>query len=239
MRVIAAALALLLATCAHASERYTGYLTLGCGDRFIKLRDVARPWFVNLSDEQERRLFQMANFNEGQTPWITLHVVLIATPRDLRRRGYFTDHPRQLDVEQVVAARFPEPWESVEAAVGPVKTYKGILLIGPESVGFVPLEQRDEFWWVGAGKVGWETIYKHTQPRPDLGKHARIDNALVEISGPVGPPGPYGHLNDFNREIAVDELKYIRRATFDDMRGTAAIAGEVSVAINSCKPQRR
>lgn len=238
MRVLlVVAVALLLATSTEAGEQYTGYLTLGCGDRFIKLHEVARPWFVNLNDDQERQIFQLAKVTRGTYPWITLHVVLVATPRHLPRRGYFTDHPQQLEVERVVAARFTNPWESIEAAIGPAQAFKGLLLVGPESVGFVPLEQRDEFWWVGPGKVGWDGIYAHFQPRPDLNKHARLDTALVEIVGRVGPPGVYG--SDSNREIAVDGFKYIRRATLDDMRGTAAIDGEVSVGINLCKPQRR
>jgi len=209
---------------ARGAERFVGLLTFGCGDRYINLKDVAETWLVNLSVVQDREMLRLTGNAEffQYAKWMTLHVELMANVHPERVSGFFGEHAKRLDVERVISARFTEPGESVEAATRPAQVHRGYLLLGPESVGFVPLTQSDEFWWVVPGKASWDAILERFRPIPDLGNKL-FYNALVEIMGRVGPPGAYGHGNDFIREIAVDDFTYLNAVEAAALVGTAGI----------------
>jgi len=222
--VLLSVLVLVCVNGAMASDRFAGFITFGCNDSYIKLPGVQGTWFVDLPAKQQRRVFELADVERDKyTTWWTFHVEIDGQVEDKPRRGFFADHLKQLRVERLITARYPESGETVQAATAPARLRKGYLLVGPESVGFVPLEQSDEIWWVVPGKVGWDKMYEAFQPPPDLGKNARMDSAVVEILGRVGPPGGYGHGSEFLREVEVDGFTYIRSATPEEMVGTAAV----------------
>lgn len=225
-----------------ADGRFSGYLTIGCGDSFVKVPNAKETWFAGISEEQWREAVRLARvLIDERQPWTTLYVVLEGNERRASKRGFFGEHAKQLDITRVVSARYLEPGESANAAME-AKRYRGFALVGPESYGFVPFEQNDEFWWVWPGKIGWNELYEHFQPPPDLRDNPRLYNAVVEITGRVGPPGAYGHQNDFNREIAVDEITYIRAVDAHEMDGTAAVVNPDvpnNAAIDRCEPQRK
>jgi len=225
---------------ANAGEHYAGFLTVGCGDRYIKLRNIPQTWYVNLSAEQERDVSRLANIaRDSRDAWLTLHVELEASPRYRPRQGYFGTHSQQLDVKRVMAARYPEAGESVEAAIGAARSFKGYLLLADEMAGFVPLERRDEFWWIVPGKTKWEAIDAPFRQAPPSSTEWQIKSALVEVVGRVGPPGIYGHLGSYLREIAIDEFKFIRHADLAETDDTGAASGNLTADINHCKPQPR
>lgn len=202
--------------------RFSGYITFGCGDSFVHAPG-GETWFVNLTDHQRNELFRRAKVSlDKYFPWATRYVVLEGVRKDAPRPGFFGVHPRQLDVTSVLFGRDLEFGESTNAATQS-RPYSGYVLVGPESYGFVPLQQSDEFWSVVPGKVGWDKLYERFQPPPDLVKNARMYNALVELTGRVGPPGAYAHMGDFNREIAVDTFVYVRASDANEMDGTAGV----------------
>jgi hypothetical protein len=66
--------------------------------------------------------------------------------------------------------------------------------------------------------------------------------ALVEIRGRVGPPGAYGHMGDFDREVAADDFKFVNFVDTSALAGTAGMvdinSGSSTSKIRKCiKPE--
>jgi hypothetical protein len=240
MRVFAVFSVLLaLAPCSAATERVQGFLTFGC-DSYLRPLSVAETWHVDLTESLRRDVLRMANYHKDDRyfSWTTLYVDVDGVIESSPREGFLTRHTKHLSISRLRAARYLEPGESVDAAVSAATQYEGFFLAGPESVGLVPFKQKDEMWWVVAGKTSWDEILERFQPIPDL-ENKRFYDAVVVVTGRVGPPGEYGHTNIFNREISIDSFRYLRAATPEEMTGTAAVydadvPGSGVPAINRC-----
>lgn len=233
---------LLVSNASYAIERFNGYLTLGCGDRYIKPTGVSETWFANLTQDQEREMFRLTGNPDflRQAPWTTLYVELTAKLRAERKAGFFSEHAKQLDVERVISARFTSDGESVKAATSPPTSHRGHLLVGPHGFGFVSQSQSDELWWAILGRSSQYEFNKHIPAGADT-KHPY--SALVEVVGRVGPPGAYGAGSEYVREVAVDEFTFLRLAEPEELVGTAAIvdvdAPDTSIPrINKCTNNR-
>lgn len=239
MRTALLVVAALACTCAvaRAAERFTGFLTFGCGDSYFKIPAVSETWFVDLPARRQQQIFEAANmYRDEYMTWWTFHVEIEGRLQNKLKRGYFFDHPKELIVERIVAARYPDVGESVQAAVAPAKRFRGYLILGEESAGFSPLEQGREVWWFVQGRVGWDQIGRYFPKSPH-----NFYIVLVEIVGRVGPPGAYGHLQSFEREIVMDEFTHIRPSSMSELQGAAGVGGPGGGMsdIGACKPQRR
>lgn len=224
---LASTLALL--GCTPREQRIDGYLTFGCGDRYVQQVDVRETWFVNMSDALRR-----ANYLENPgSAWMTVHVVLIGTVSNEPKDGFFGQHARQFNVVRIEDPPTVEWGESTKVA-HVSRRYQGIVLMGPESYGFVPFDRKDEMWQVVPGKVGWKELNAPFPKQPTILNSAALYDAVVEIVGRVGPPGIYNSSSNAIREIAVDEFKYLRPATPADTAGTAVFDG-VTAAIERCE----
>lgn len=78
---------------------------------------------------------------------------------------------------------------------------------GFETSAFYPCGS-DEQWWVTADSAAWARL--HAPP-------ARIDSAgyleavaFVRLRGRVSPPGEYGHVGAYDRELRVSEVLEVR-----------------------------
>jgi hypothetical protein len=230
---------ILACTCAvaRAGERFTGFLTFGCGDSYIKIPAVSETWFVDLPERRQRQVFELANVGRDEyMTWWTFHVEIEGQVQRKPKRGYSFDHPRELIAERIIAARYPEVGESVQAATAPAKRFRGYLVLGEESAGFSPLQQGREVWWFVPGRVGWDQVGKYF-PKPPQPYYI----AVVEIFGRVGPPGAYGHLQVYDREIIMDEFTHVRPSSMSELQGTPGVGGPGSGKsdIGECKAQRR
>jgi hypothetical protein len=226
---------------ARASERYSGFLTLGCGDSYIKTPTVPETWFVNMTSSQRQAMFAQADIEHGErSVWWTLYVEIEGRLENKRKHGYFFDHAKELIVERFIVARIPEPGETVQAATEPASMHRGYLIVGPESQGFVDEKRRDEYWWVVPGKGAQEKIGAYFYGKDNILDRPRLENLFIEFAGRAGPPGTY--LNDANREVAIPDFKIVRRNVEpEELLGTAAMdpPGSGAADINKCKPQRR
>jgi hypothetical protein len=223
-------------TLAHAGERFTGFLTFGCGDSYIKLPAASETWFVDLPAKRQQQVFELANVGRDEyMTWWTFHVEIEGRVQSKPKRGFFFDHPKELIAERIVAARYPEVGESVQAATAPAKRFRGYLVLDEESAGFSPFEQGREHWWFVPGKVGSDEVGKYFPKSPE-----QFYIALVEIVGRVGPPGAYGHLQAYDREIEMDEFTHIRPSSMSELQSTPDVGGPGSgkADIGECKPQR-
>ena len=180
-----------------AGEVYRGILTFGCGDRYIKMTGDGETWFVNLAPSQESEMLRMTGIGLkflAYQKWMSLYVEFAARQRFDRKPGFFSEHPGQFDVEWIKSARSLKDGESVHRSVGPPRKFRGLYSPSWEGNGFVSFDQRDEYWWVVAGKVGWQEMDKpFGSPISSTGPVA-----VIEVLGRVGPPGAYGHMGDFS-----------------------------------------
>ena len=221
MRIYVLLITLLSLSCASvdAGERYAGFLTFGCGDGFLKSPDILETWFVDLPTKRQQQLFELAQlYREEDRKWWTFYVELDGRLEGGKKPGFFSDHPKELRVARFITARYPEVGESVKAATAPARRYRGYFVFGDESAGFVPEHFGDELWWITAGKVSWDQISKLVPPSKE-----DLYGAFVEIVGRIGPPGAFGHLLSYNREIVVDEVKVLRRVAMNELTSTVAV----------------
>jgi hypothetical protein len=84
--------------------------------------------------------------------------------------------------------------------------YKGYVRLGPEQVSFQPCgEPRAKRWWLAEtqGHEGWKEVAAvlDAQPECDLGKACQLQQAYVEIEGKLSPPGSYGQMGMYERQI--------------------------------------
>jgi hypothetical protein len=75
--------------------------------------------------------------------------------------------------------------------------FTGYYSQGFEVDAFRPCDS-DERWWVTEG-ADLRTRYAALSPEP-------YEEVFVEVRGHAGPPGKYGHLGAYSRELAVDEV---------------------------------
>jgi hypothetical protein len=231
MRRVLAALATLLSTCAcaPASQRIDGYLTVGCNDQYLQQPGNAETWFAGLSAQQRKEIIRLSGHGQSESAgWYTLHVVLLGVLHERSHRGFFGDHTRTIEVAQIVSARHLDLGESTNVAAA-AQRYRGVVVAGPESYGFVPFARNDEMWRVVPGKTDWKTLYAPFPQNPWT-----LYNAVVEIVGRVGPPVQVDANTGAIREVAVDQFSYIRAATPSELKDTAAIDGVVA-SIEKCE----
>lgn len=234
-RVAIAVVWMLSCGAALADERYSGFLTFGCGDGYITVPAASETWYVDMSPARQQQVLGLANVDLSFNTWRTLYVELEGRIENKPRHGFFGDHARELVVTRFLAARFPEGGESIQVATGPAKTYRGYVLLGDESATFSPLERGYEIWWMFEGKVGWDEVNRQVPPSSE-----QLTGALVEIVGRVGPPGAYGHLEAYEREIAMDEFKVLRLLSPHELRDVLPTTGlRRKAEIEECKPQPR
>jgi hypothetical protein len=220
-------LTLALPGCAPPEQRIDGFLTFGCGDQYVQQVGVRETWFVNMSASE------LKNIEIAGTAWTTVHAVLIGTVSNEPKEGFFGQHAKQLNVVRIEILP-PVEWGESTKVAHVSRRYRGIVVMGPESYGFVPFDRKDEMWQVVPGKVGWKELNAPFPAQPATFHNAVLYDGLVEIVGRVGPPGVYNSSSDAIREIAVDEFKYLRPATSADTTGTAVFDG-VTAAIERCE----
>jgi hypothetical protein len=104
-----------------------------------------------------------------------------------------------------------------------LRRYDGYLVIGPESRAFVSKGAPCEYWSVTSkSDEVWSVIEAHFDT-----KKRELAAALVEIEGVLSAPGNYNTASaDFDHEIEVTKLHYVRPVGPDELRGTAAIDGD-------------
>lgn len=106
-----------------------------------------------------------------------------------------------VDVAAVIAAILAGALAVLAAGCGsPADLHAGRYESGFETSAFYPCGS-DEQWWVTADSVAWARL--HSPP-------ARVDSsgyleavAFVRLRGRVSPPGEYGHVGAYDREIRV------------------------------------
>lgn len=239
--IVAITLALAcLVSQARADDRFKGFLTLGCGDSYLKAQTLPETWSVKLSSSQTQALFATAKIDPKATKvWLTLYVEVEGRLDDGKRtHGYFFDHPKELIVQRFIAVRYPEPGETVQASTEPARMHRGYMILGPESRGFVDANRKDEYWWIIPGIPAQQKIDAYYRDKHILDK-PRLEALFIEFVGRVGPPGGYGHMGDFNREVEVEDFKIVRRDLKpDELRQTAAMDGVIA-DIDKCAPQHQ
>jgi hypothetical protein len=201
-----------------ATERVRGFLTFGC-ESYLRPSSAAETWSIELSNAQRFELLAKANVTKSdRSLWTTLYVDVVGQVVNEPRHGYTGLHAKRFRLERILSARSPNSGETVEAAFQAARRYEGFLLASQHGFGFVPFEYKDEFWWLLPGKIGW----------PGLVKYAPQDDGFavsqIVVLGRVGPPGAYGHLDDYNREIAADELQFVRLVKPEELIGTAGVS---------------
>lgn len=95
------------------------------------------------------------------------------------------------------------------SATGPAaERHRGLYTWGFEVSGFQPCGS-SESWWVTAGDL---------YPRYREVATADYQPVYVEVTGEVGPPGRYGHMGAYSREIAVRDVAVMRPLREGDCR---------------------
>jgi hypothetical protein len=210
LAVIGFALSFVSAT-AGAADRVSGILTMGCGDASLSVdvRDgeplAGSPLIaVEATAAQREQIFDLAGLKPIQRrTWTSLHVELDGHIDAEVTQGYFGKYTRKLTVSGVGASRLLESRESMNAYRDELQTYHGYMFVDREMVAFLPLEHKGEAWWIFADNDGVKSEIKRRFGEFDF-KNARgfeRQFARVEIEGWIGPPGRYGHLSAFIREI--------------------------------------
>lgn len=235
--VVVIAIFLSLTGHSHAAQRVQGFLTSGC-DTFFRPSIAAETWKVDLSKEQLAELKLMAAVVPiEENPWVTLYVDVQGELSDATQKALASDrHAKSFHITHVYSARYPRNGETTKAAIGP-RAFRGFLLMGPHGAGFISSEQKDELWWVVERGVRWTEILKFF-PR----YQNALEQAEVKVVGSVGPPGAYGAMNEYNREVAIDQLHFLRRVAAGDLKGTAGLwnpDAPATPAINRCAAGNR
>lgn len=81
--------------------------------------------------------------------------------------------------------------------------YAGVYSQGFEVDSFQPCGSPEQ-WWVTRGEELRER-YRQVATRP-------YEEVYVVVRGRVGPPGHYGHMGAYARELSVDEVVQVRPA---------------------------
>lgn len=203
-------------------KTFKGFVTLGCGDIYVHAGG-GDTWFAEMDPALRAKLLQLAGVAlTSQFPWATIFAELESQVRNQAHPGFFSPHQRVLVVTRILNARGLEFGESTKAA-SESKIYRGFVLVGPETYGFIPLSQKDEFWAVVEGEAKRSQLYGRFKPEPSSSRDGAMYQALVEIRGRVGPPGAYAHMNDFDREVAVDDFKFLHFVDPSALVGTAGV----------------
>lgn len=80
--------------------------------------------------------------------------------------------------------------------------YSGYFTSGFEVSSFVPCGSAEQ-WWLGAGpESGFYDQYLEVIG-PDAGEYVTV---FVRFSGTVSPPGSYGHLGAYSREVTAETV---------------------------------
>jgi hypothetical protein len=234
LSVIGIALSLMSAT-AGAADRASGILTMGCGDVSLSLEvDDAEPLAgspliaVEATAAQREQLFDLAGLKPIQRrTWTSLHVELDGRFDAEVTDGYFGKYARKFTVSDVRASRLLAPRESMNAYRDELQTYHGYMFVDREMVAFLPLEHKGEAWWIFADNDGVNAEVKKRFGEFDFdnARGFKRQFARVEIEGWIGPPGRYGHLSAFIREIVVSHLKYEAQATTDELKEAGVVGG--------------
>jgi hypothetical protein len=98
------------------------------------------------------------------------------------------------------------------ACVSAVSAPAGERITGHYSQGFEVDAFRpcrsEESWWVTEGEE-LRSRYRALSPQP-------YQQVYVELRGHAGPPGRYGHLGAYSRELVAGEVMVMRPATARD-----------------------
>jgi hypothetical protein len=239
-------LALSLASApAGAADRVSGILTMGCGDVSLSV-DVksGEPLpgstlvAVEATAAQRERMFDLAGLKPIQRrTWTSLHVELDGRFDAEVTKGYFGDYARKFTVSGVRASRLLKPRESMNAYHDEVQTYHGYMFVDREMIAFLPLEHKGEPWWIFADNDDVHAEIKNRFGEFDFENARGLERqfARVEIEGWIGPPGRYGHMSAFVREIVVSHLKYQARVEPDELK-EAGVVSDLEPPLLRCAP---
>lgn len=218
-----------------AADRVSGILTMGCGDLSLSVdlkegeKVPGDPFVaVEATPAQREQIFDLAGLKPIQRRiWTSLHVELEGRFDSKTTDGYFGKYARRFIVSDVRASRLLQPRESMNAYRNEVQTYHGYMFVDREMVAFLPLEHKGEAWWIFADNEDVTSEIKKHFGKFDF-EHAHgfeRQFARVEVEGWIGPPGRYGHLSAFVREIVASHLKYEARATLDELKDAGVVDG--------------
>lgn len=85
----------------------------------------------------------------------------------------------------------------------PADIHAGRYESGFETSAFYPCGS-DEQWWVTADSAAWARLHSPPARVQSAGHLEAV--AFVRLRGRASPPGEYGHVGAYDREIRVDEV---------------------------------
>ena len=98
-------------------------------------------------------------------------------------------------------------WLLSAACGSRVDLHEGGFVSGFETSAFYPCGS-DEQWWVVADSAAWAELHAPSA-RIDSGGYRTV-TAFVRVRGRVSPPGEYGHVGAYDRELEVSEVLEVR-----------------------------
>jgi hypothetical protein len=118
-----------------------------------------------------------------------------------------------LELAGTAACRHPAPAPSAPY-VGK-GSLRGYVRLGPEQVSFQACGSDRKWWLAPANAPGWSDAVRvlEAQPECDLGyTPCALQEVFVDADGQVSPPGEYGHLGRYAREVRLSRVYWASRA---------------------------